>query len=915
MIKKIQLRGISRTPSDRMTEDGGVAESINAYVADGECAPMLSPKDVYEQDESLRPASTLSRCIHIHKVAGHINYIYIKQEDGVQTLFCMPGNHIIRTLTDDAVIEDSVTSIGNTLIFATGNGNGYALWKDGRYIYLGDSIPQPQIDCYPDLYYGSAKLYHQIDVYDSSLTPDNNDETKDSASLYMADKDAWNAELQKESSERSTGFKAILRDFWNGVQDDLLDSQYFRYPVFVRFALKLYDGNHIYHTVPILMGGGSKRVYDAKLIYNMQSRPNRYTTSVAISSSNPAYKIHTKLKNAAELENWKDVIQSVDMYITAPAIYPEINSELVYCDEPTSTSTLTTLKMHFEDHPDSIEEIQSVERVLLEGSHLFYKMQSFSVDNLNEFAEGVQIKNSKDYSYKENLYTREVLEDDFRTNHIYVAERNRVVNSRLLSMGMSELFSRGMQSLYAIVPTVESSSASDYQYSFVYIIKDNDGSIKQVFSPSAYMPPILNAVNVSNGNSRPSWTETTYASDASQILFYPDTRCIAVYIRRAAKSVRLEMKAHPYLNCAYWIGDVSKTIADLPFKVSAIVFIEDRKGNSYKDYHLFLSELENPFYYPAYGRQKFGANVITAAGITTALSQGQYGQFDLYVFTSEGIDVLKPNDEGHYLQRTPLSRDVVISDKAVVSIDQAIVFVTNKGAMLLSGSQIVPISPDMHGEHYVIEESARTIVDNYAPIGYEPDNSPFMRFMQDGVQIAYDYAGGRLIFLSEAHDYTYVYMLSTSTWHKYKMPDQDHTTIYHMRALNSYPDCYVFLYNASDDECVLYNFSTFLDVASDEEQTAIIATRSIDLDEADVLKTINNIKVRGKYEPKDASNKLRVGYLVLGSQDGIHYNLISSLRGKSWKSFRIIIVARLKPTERISYLEIDYETRFKNKLR
>ena len=48
-IKRIQLRGISRAPSDRLTEDGGVAESLNIQIDNTEAAPIVQPKDVSEK--------------------------------------------------------------------------------------------------------------------------------------------------------------------------------------------------------------------------------------------------------------------------------------------------------------------------------------------------------------------------------------------------------------------------------------------------------------------------------------------------------------------------------------------------------------------------------------------------------------------------------------------------------------------------------------------------------------------------------------------------------------------------------------------------------------------------------------------------------------------------------------------------
>ena len=45
-ISRIQLRGISRTPSDRLTTDGGCAESLNVSLDNTELAPAFVPDDV-----------------------------------------------------------------------------------------------------------------------------------------------------------------------------------------------------------------------------------------------------------------------------------------------------------------------------------------------------------------------------------------------------------------------------------------------------------------------------------------------------------------------------------------------------------------------------------------------------------------------------------------------------------------------------------------------------------------------------------------------------------------------------------------------------------------------------------------------------------------------------------------------------
>ena len=77
MIKRIQLRGISRTPSDRMNEDGGVAESLNTYIAEQESAPVLPPEDMTSKLglPQGQIANSNHRCVYIHRVGSEDHYI------------------------------------------------------------------------------------------------------------------------------------------------------------------------------------------------------------------------------------------------------------------------------------------------------------------------------------------------------------------------------------------------------------------------------------------------------------------------------------------------------------------------------------------------------------------------------------------------------------------------------------------------------------------------------------------------------------------------------------------------------------------------------------------------------------------------------------------------------------------------
>ena len=414
---------------------------------------------------------------------------------------------------------------------------------------------------------------------------------------------------------------------------------------------------------------------------------------------------------------------------------------------------------------------------------------------------------------------------------------------------------------------------------------------------------------------------TTYYGHPYGFLYYPDPRCYQCDIYYGSASApaavyHVPMKEHPGLNGAYALCDLLSPVSSLGALDSSVTAYPSSENKTFTENNILqMSEALNPFQMLLTNRQTFTDPILAVATTTKALSTGQFGQFPLYVFTKGGIWAVPVTDTGSMASAVPLSRDVALSSESVTPIDQAIVFVTSRGIMLLTGSDITDLSPEMDGRHYALEDGVDGLLtdtewEKY--VGILADTAPFMTFMKDA-RAVYDYAGRRLVFFNDKSatmlSYQYVYKMDTQTWHKMSLLQ---TNLGFANVLNGYPEALICSRNASGiyrvcDLSVRYNASA--DPAQNTLSQVLI-TRPIDFNLSFVSKTVRKMFVRGIFERENVKT------LLLGSPDGLNYHVIHSLRGPSNNIFfRVMVFATLAPTERISYLELDYEPRFTNRPR
>lgn len=957
MIKQLQLRGISRSPSDRMSEDGGLDESLNLYIDSTESAPVLVPEDV-TGDLDL-PDYLQAERVFVHKTTAYENYI-IQEGTDLSAVVNKEPSHIVALQENEKVLD--INSIGNILIVATSSSMHYILWKGNEYKYIGNKLPLPTVRFETEVnnreYVGPVKTIGQFFL-------DNNPDPPGKGLIGNFNQTAWEEAARGicETEGANEYLISVHNTLWGMIQERkayINKWGHFCCPRFVRYAIKLYDGSYIYHSVPILIGAGSQawveaRGYSEELPSGM--RKNRIDFTI-----NQFYKAVAKLINW-DVEGWEDIISGIDIFISTDITFPAINAPFESIERDGGGI------IYFRGDKEAFE---TTKKEVLSKSN-FYKVCSVGVRELSKLRDGIDLHDNDFVGETSLLVQQEQLTSDYMSNHGVTASRMETFNNSLVVNSQSISLPDAPYELNGLVPGMGASLSS---YKMKFHIRRNTGEEYSVLAKTYdgkidFVTPQFSVFDPLN----PDAVDNT---EPYAWIAYPDVNCYKVELEREGGSmITIEMEQHPSLYCSYAFIGLGKQWAALPGQ-GQLDINEERSSYSVGN-QVMVSMINNPFVFPLEGRFSFQSKVQGIAIATTALSQGQFGQFPFYVFTEDGVWAMETAADGSFVTNKPLSRDVCVNRNSITSIDNAVVFVTDKGVMLLSGSQMVNISPFMNGRHYVIDEAAERLISNNEEYkGLVPaikDETPFMAFMKNA-SIAYDYSGQRLICIDPDKEYQYIYKLDTQTWHK----------VAHgldlKAVLNSYPECLVqgekegerpefWLTESLDgdkrndvEEIIglivknlqgqnielfldgkeglfvgdeeerdeldsqlqllsvgyelrntvrnltrIYDFSTVLDGSRPQStEKGVIVTRPLELGYADVKKVIKDIRIRGQFA------KGHVKYILQGSDDGVHY-YSTQLKQKSWKLFRIIIVCSLDKYERISWIDIDFDIRYNNRLR
>lgn len=195
------------------------------------------------------------------------------------------------------------------------------------------------------------------------------------------------------------------------------------------------------------------------------------------------------------------------------------------------------------------------------------------------------------------------------------------------------------------------------------------------------------------------------------------------------------------------------------------------QGHAIDTNRLQVSSQENPLLLPARNSYRIGTvsnRLIAAMPAAQTMSEGQFGQFPIYVFTSIGIYALEQGDSNAlYSNIRPLNQEIAINKNLIIAAQGAVFFVTRQGMKAMQGSEVNWIGQALDGPFASLLDSSiyfeKIITDNWLTNIEQVviSNNTFADQLESS-QIAYDHQEEEIIIQVAAKQF--VYCMKTGVW-------------------------------------------------------------------------------------------------------------------------------------------------------
>ena len=916
MIKEIHFSGYSTEPSDYECPDGQLAASLNLISEDNQLKPLFQPAPQFE-------LSAGKSVIYLHSTSAFKHYIIYDSSSGalqwlshtvVSSAQAKPltaayidsclaqtsPSHLLHAF-GSAVIY-SVNSMGNTLVVLASSGMHYILWKgdDAGYLYLGTHIPECDIQFSLTPMRTFTSQSHKVDF--------------SSVSISLGDDAEGGDDKHTLAALRTAKMAAAAQVVAQAAREKL-----FCFPFFVRYAYRLFDGSNTMQSPPILMLPTTSVAPSLDMGKDFMVKGSRLHGPAEITAAVNAFALYHIAAHSAALDHlakWKDVVQGIDIFISRQFFTYNQGAP----DDQINPFTATLPEA---DYASALAE-----------NGLFYFLKNIPLDEIYTSASAASASSSSSPSaadasggrhpsgYGTNLrgcikpdfdltndviVTRRTLDDDYDSHDTLVPRLFYAFNARANIAAISKRLFRGFPP-----------QCFFFQSDFTGKVHHSGGATGTASATSWHSKgtPVNTSCLVVVGTdgreiALPSPSAQVYLDDDRRILwfYYPNPKARRVYFKTGDTVQCLPLTTHSMLNGAFYLN-LDKKVVTAPAMPQASPCQESQVEMPGK---IYTSEAGNPFYFPVTGINTVGTGTILGlCSAVKALSQGQFGQFPLYAFTTEGVWALELSSTGTYRAIQPVTRDVCINALSITQIDDAVLFATQRGIMLIQGSQAQCITDTVFSQAPFNVLDLPAMSQLHAKLGHMTHDhgllvKPFLNFLS-ACRMVYDYVHQHIIVFNPTlgddrqplYSYAYVFSLRSKQWGM---------ILSHLVSpVGAYPDAMAMTLEGS-----LVSFSHMGDTAS----KGLYITRPLKLDAPNVHKTVSALIQRGHFQRGDVST------VLYGSRDLYTWRLVSSsrdhylrgFRGTPYKYFRIAALASLSVGKSIFGASVQFDPRHTNNLR
>lgn len=929
---KVNYQGINNRNDEYLSADGELSAAINLINDTGAYRAIKTPDKLLTLNEG-------ERVIYIHKNLDYEHYIIVS-ETGLYYINTTDSSDTPRNLIQEKSYSletpPKISSIGNTLIILDTDALEYALFRTDCYLPLGNKPPVADISFGLS---GEFTISDKFNVVDENIYSeifqfsDRNSDFSLEDVTYEDDDD--------HVDEFITSFtENTLSEVNKFINEKVTEENKFIYPFFIRYAYRMYDGTYYMHSHPILMVP-STDINPIVFIQNFECYSNGTTsddverTKLLIDAHVSAliceikYKLNRYYDELTDtttdgISNWSELITSLDIFITTPSYSYDQNGKVYGWKYITEDDTLDTYSLaHIANsnfsNTDEYKKYEYPEQFILTQENfefnreidcitttynsttvkypcyymelpritydtrysnlctdsIFYRIASLSLDELSEELTPLEITDG----VITNLQQQTQLTDDYKSHTQITATATYTYNSRLNLGNITEYIYNGMP-LSAQFPLNLNTETIDNTIIYTYLNKD--GAEYIVSSPS-------NSDNIA----------------INPYYFFPDTDAYKQIIIQYSGNKIITQKeiiltSHTLLNGAYHFEGFYNELSDTDETP-----IPTTNNTTCYQSTIYTSYIMNPFLFPAELINSVGTGSIVAlSSATKAISEGQFGQFPLHAFTTEGIWALELSDTGGYSSCQPITRDVIKGEE-VLQLEQSLVYPTEKGIMILSGGESKCITTSLDGKFDPTRLSKLTellTITNHSNLTL-PDIE-FSEFIDDCI-LTYDHINSRIYISNDKYNYSYIFSEISQVW--------SCVSYAFSNSLSNYSNALVTMIDSQEIESI-YQLN-----GTEVAEKSLIITRPIKLGVLNQYKSISTIITQGILE----SESQRVPIALYASIDSIKYIPIATsatekiigIQGSPYKYFIIVQPLNLTDSESIFGVEIAFEPRKTDKLR